>query len=251
MAKNTWETLRDATDFHISQGEETITDNLLLHLLRQQDPNIRVIKTPKHLESQSGTDWEWWIGNINMGYVRYAVQAKKLDEKTHRYSKLNHLTGQIPNQMFQHDVLRNYALKNNAIPLYAFYNHINLSSFNQYWNCPLPLEIEQLGITVTPLKNVKKAIQTWGQRTFECLHQNSDTIPLRCLVKCPHTKNGKGLNGEFDVQKFESPIGIYQADEISFLRNQDSSVMESFPAKFYDSEFGIYPKKILVVTRES
>jgi hypothetical protein len=67
LAKDTWETLRDASALHIDQGEETITDNLLLYLARQHLTNLRVIKTPKNLEPDKGTDWEWWIGNSHMG----------------------------------------------------------------------------------------------------------------------------------------------------------------------------------------
>lgn len=90
VAGQTWETLRDSTKCSISQGEETITDNLLLCLLRQSLPSIRVIKTPKDKEAIMGTDWEWWIGSKSGGVLRYAVQAKKLDYASHRYLKLKH-----------------------------------------------------------------------------------------------------------------------------------------------------------------
>jgi hypothetical protein len=222
----------------------------LLYLARQHLPNLRVIKTPKNLESDKGTDWEWWIGNSQMGFVRYAVQAKKLDGKTHRYKKLKHLVGKVPNQEFQHVVLKNYAAANNAVPLYALYNHLDLSDFTPFWQCPLPQEVEQLGITVTPLANVEKAIMTWGERTFQCLHKHSDTIPLRCLVKCPNTVPHKSSHGAFHLETFGTPIKIFQADEAPFLR-QAVSTLEFFPPNIYSTDLGIYPKKILVVIREN
>lgn len=251
LAKDTWETLRDATALHIAQGEETITDNLLLYLARQHLPNLRVIKTPKSLESEKGTDWEWWIGNSHTGFVRYAVQAKKLDGTTYRYSKLNHLVGKAPHQESQHVVLKKYATANDAIPLYALYNNIELSDYTHFWQCPLPQEVEQLGITVTPLKNVETAITTWGGRTFQSLHKHSDTIPLRCLVRCPNTVPRKDSKGAFHLEKFGTPIRLFNVDEVPFLRSQTDSVLESFPSNIYSTDLGIYPKKILVVTRES
>ncbi len=72
------------------------------------------------MESVKGTDWEWWIGNRTHGYLRYAVQAKKLDAKTNRYSSLNHKVGVGSKTLFQHDILEKYAHVNQAIPLYAF-----------------------------------------------------------------------------------------------------------------------------------
>lgn len=256
LAKDTWLTLRDASTYDVSQGEETITDNLLLHLVRQNLPDLLVIKTPKNLESEKGTDWEWWIGSRSRGFLRYAVQAKKLDGSNHRYSKLNHVVGKIPTQEYQHVVLKKYAAANQAIPLFALYNHIALPNYHSYWQCPLPQDIEQLGITVTTLKNVETAIALWGKRTFQFLHQHSDTFPLRCLVSCVHalpTMHSKLAHQSTEAGEFkdiQQSARIYSEDEVPFLRLQAPAFLEYFPASLYSTELGIYPKRILVIRRE-
>ncbi|WP_300583268.1 DUF6615 family protein, partial [uncultured Pseudoalteromonas sp.] len=91
VCDDVWNRLDNSTQFGINQGEETLTDNLLLYLASQKLSNIKIIQTPKNKEKVKGTDWEWWIGNRKQGYLRYAVQAKKLDLKSGRYASLNHV----------------------------------------------------------------------------------------------------------------------------------------------------------------
>ncbi|EHO7545990.1 hypothetical protein KMF76_000231 [Salmonella enterica] len=82
ISDDVWKRLENGKKYNIIQGEETLTDNILLYLASQNLSEIKIIQTPKNMESVKGTDWEWWIGNRTHGYLRYAVQAKKLDAKT-------------------------------------------------------------------------------------------------------------------------------------------------------------------------
>lgn len=172
IADNTWQNLRDGIAFDVSQGEETISDNILLYLAKLRFSNLRLLKTPKDLEFFKGTDWEWWIGNDKSGWLRYAVQAKKLNAKTLSYMKLNHkvsnsgmsrhpghtihsryphpLWSKLGHPIYQHDILLEYSKLNSAIPLYAFYNFIELKDYRPSWNCRSTMDVSQLGITVTP-----------------------------------------------------------------------------------------------------
>jgi hypothetical protein len=117
VCDDVWERLGNSKKFGITQGEETLTDNLLLYLASKKLKTINIIQTPKNVETVKGTDWEWWIGNRDQGYLRYAVQAKKLDLKTGRYTSLNHKVGEGASAEFQHAVLEKYARANQAIPL--------------------------------------------------------------------------------------------------------------------------------------
>jgi hypothetical protein len=251
VASHTWQTLRDATEYRISQGEETITDNLLLYLLRQKLPNLRLIKTPKDKEVMMGTDWEWWIGSRALGFVRYAVQAKKLNPETHRYHKLRHeiSTPRGPEQ--QDLILRRYADANAAIPLYALYNYLDLPDFKDYWNCPLPLDIEQFGVTVTPLANIQRAIATRGCRSFESLHSCDDTVPLRCLLVCRRLRPRASADGSLRSPKFRSPIKLYSADDIGQILNSNRQELGEFPTSLYNKEIGIYPRHIVVAETDA
>lgn len=247
VCEDIWNRLENSKRFGINQGEETITDNLLLYLAQQNLSSIKILQTPKNIESRKGTDWEWWIGNEKDGYLRYAVQAKKLDAKTGRYSSLNHKVGKGSSAIFQHEILENYAKANKAIPLYAFYNHIDKPDYSDNWNCPLPLDHNKLGCTVTPLKNVLTAIKKRGHRTFDKIHEFQETVPLRCLAVCPNIAFRR-QDGDVaylprfgeEAKVYENPFGYLS--EMGHLKS-----FEQLPSHLYDHKLGYYPKRIMMV----
>lgn len=247
VCDDVWERLENSKRFGITQGEETLTDNLLLYLASQSLSSIRIIQTPKDKESIKGTDWEWWIGNRATGYLRYAVQAKKLDLKTGRYSSLNHKVGKGSSAEFQHDILEWYAKANNAIPLYAFYNHIDAPNLPKNWNCPLPIEHSKLGCTVTPLANVKKAISNRGWRTFDRMHAFPETVPLRCLAECPNIAFLRSRNNTVYLPRFKMEAKVYERPWGWISEMGHLSSYSQMPNEFYNHELGLYPKRILLI----
>ena len=142
LAANTWQRIHYSLDWEISQGEETITDNLLLEIKMSKDPAfIKIEKCPKKLEAVRGIDWEWWIGSYNFGWIKYAVQAKKISLSENReegkYPNLTHeiktnlnkkngIKKSVKNQI---DVLEHYSKENKLVPLYCFYNYIEPKSY--------------------------------------------------------------------------------------------------------------------------
>lgn len=247
VCDDVWERLGNSKKFGISQGEETVTDNLLLYLVSQSLSTIKIIQTPKDKEPVKGTDWEWWIGNRSNGYLRYAVQAKKLNLKTGCYSSLNHKVGKGALADFQHKILEDYAIANKAVPLYAFYNHLESSDLPNQWNCPLPIEHSKLGCTVTPLKNVKKAISTKGWRTFEKIHSFSETVPLRCLAECPNIAFAKGSNGSVYLPRFDTEATVYERPWRWISEMGHLTDFSQMPNDFYNHDLGYYPKRILLI----
>jgi hypothetical protein len=127
-----------------------------------------------------GTDWEWLIGSYSIGWLRYAVQAKRVDYPSGRYSGL----GDPVPQGSQVNVLLKYARANNAIPLYCLYNYCTISPLDPYWHCDLPLDQTQLGCTLAPAYVVKQKMGTRGARSFKTIHSENSTRPWRCLVGC-------------------------------------------------------------------
>ncbi|MDX2255397.1 MAG: DUF6615 family protein [Pseudanabaenaceae cyanobacterium bins.39] len=251
LASSTWQRIFYANQHEVSQGEETITDINLLEIAMSQSSEVTVVKTDKYREKDQGTDWEWWIGNSRIGYLRYAVQAKKIDAKFTKYKYLKHKVDSVE----QSDILERHAQNNGAIPLYCFYNYSKNTDLSPYWHCNLPPEYKQLGCTVTPLKNVKKAINQWGKSTFDFLHTPYDTKPWRCLVYCPsllqvyesrtaiHTSWGFG-----DVSVFPRlPENLSHAIETNStfrLFNDHRKQLDYLDDEFYRE--GYYPKRILV-----
>ena len=149
LAGAVWLRIHDGEQLGIRQGEETLTDYVLLEMKRARPAGVRVIKTPKDKERNTGTDWEWWIGSPKLGWIRYAVQAKKA--KGQNYGSLAHRVGKGPAKKLQIDILEDYASLVNAVPMYCLFNHIaSVSVASKGWQCQLPTDLAQLGCTVTP-----------------------------------------------------------------------------------------------------
>ncbi len=194
-----------------------MTDMNLLDITLADCPDIRILKTPKYLEKDQGTDWEWWVGNPINGWMRYAIQAKKFNTKSRRYESLNHIHDGIP----QIQLLEEYASANNALPLYCLYNYttyLDGLTNSSLWHCYHydGYDAEQFGCTIVPFNHVQKCIGTRGFRTFPALHQEENARPLRCLLcskdNCDVGKRGKGWFGFENIEKFkykQLPGGFY------------------------------------------
>ena len=86
LSRETWERLRDAMQLSVRFGEETITDLLALDISRHGLTTTTFEQTSKPEEAVTGSDYEWWVGNNSIGWVRLAVQAKKLFLNKKQYS---------------------------------------------------------------------------------------------------------------------------------------------------------------------
>ena len=177
LARATWRTLDRSHRRRVLFGEDAIT-SIILNVLASLPSTIVCEDTRAH-EATKGCDFELWVGNDTHGWRRYAIQAKKLTVSSSRYAKLNHVVA--GNR--QIDILERYAKANRAVPLYCFYNYSNQP---HGWNCPLPLDTEQLGCSVAPSAVVRKALSGRGRRSFSWIHKQPATLPWRCLIGCPH-----------------------------------------------------------------
>lgn len=176
LARTTWKTLEYTNRRRISFGEDGITSVNLTALTSL--PNSVVVEDTRVDESSKGCDYELWIGHESSGWSRYAVQAKKISVSSGYYRNLRHLVG----GQAQVDILEKYATANRAAGIYCFYNY---SRSRHAWNCSLPRDSEQLGCSVTPLHVVRECLRRRGARTFLWIHLRPETIPWRCLVRCP------------------------------------------------------------------
>lgn len=140
LSKEIWKKIELASRLRTIFGEETITDSILLELASQHYWNIRIIQTPKVDEAKKGTDWEWFVGSPGTGWVRYALQAKKISIGSGRYSSLKHRVGIKSTDPMQVDILKRYAKGNHAVPLYTFYNHASKADASKHWHCSLPFD---------------------------------------------------------------------------------------------------------------
>ncbi len=253
-ASDTWGRLKASSELDISQNETTITDILLLDFKRAKCPFLHVMKTPQDREPREGTDWEWWIGADSVGWLRYAVQAKKINLLTLKYDKLHHkiggkkVNGKKVDEKLQLEILSSYSSKHKALPRYCFYNYANTIQQSQHWHCNLPFDSTQLGCSIATLSTVRKAIKTRGGRNFDFIHSEISTLPFRCLVTCPMilsvyagaTRFPAGFEDYENARKFESlPPEIQQGRETGSFEEWDSN--------FYSNEVRYRPERILVV----
>lgn len=207
VAKDTWERLRDSESLDIRFGEETITDLVLLELKRMREPGIRIVQTNKHKEKTSGTDWEWWLGAPKVGWLRFAIQAKKLNLRTLRYDHLNHNRGS------QISLLQMYAKSVNAIPIYCLFNFAQLPKMSKVWQCCETLDEPQLACTLTPTATITSAIASRGRRNFTSIHKSPKTLPWRCIAKCPKILNlykNASKNTQSAIEIFGEEVTIYK-----------------------------------------
>ena len=170
-------------------GEETITDLMMMDLYFHGSSLLLFHHSSKSMESKRGTDFELWLGSPRLGWFRYAVQAKKLDLNSNRYSSLAHRN----KHGMQIDLLKRYAKLNRAAPLYCLYNFSDEATVSEHWHCCSgPPSLKDLGCTVTPLTNIRKAISKRGERNFRRVHMHNSTLPWRCLVSCPAIQKSLG-----------------------------------------------------------
>jgi len=246
LASVTWERIKYSVEYHVSQGEETITDINLLEIAMSGVKEIDLWKCPKRDESRTGIDWEWLIGSPKRGWLRYAVQAKKLDPVSMRYGELGHRVGPKGKSERQIDILKRHAQRREAIPLYCLYNHVLEPDYKPYWHCSLDVDVPQLGCSVAPLRVVEEALVKKGRaskRTFRHIHSNPYTLPWRCLVRCGHVLKLYTRGDEFDDDGFgkvrvhrslpRDISNLFQRDDISEAR--------------YDLQAEFIPKRIMVI----
>ena len=181
LAEDTWENLREAKLQLVRYGEETITDILMLELRRK---GFRLFKqTSLRDEAKYGTDFECWVGSYNMGWVGYAVQAKKLDFRTGTYRNLGHVVkGRKKRQL---DILKAYATARRLTPRYCLYSHSFNVDMAFLQCCSRHFPEEELGCTLTPTGTIEWAIAMPGGKDFHSLQREKRTVPWRCLAICP------------------------------------------------------------------
>ena len=257
LSIDVWERLRDvkrlAKPFKIRHGEETITDLLMLDLSRRLPNQVFLTQTPKLKEAKSGTDFELWLGDNQRGWRRLAVQAKKINLNSDNYDRLNYKV----NGSKQIHLLENFAHRNVATPVYCFYNYVENPDRKRHWHCRhKSFNQEELGCTVTPLRNVAKSLKIRGARNFRWIHEREQTVPLSCLASRASVEN---LIAVVETQSIQSrsgqPIGrrsnepkLYEAlpfdlpseDVIDQPKNDAlSPTLRELDHGYYDPEVGM------------
>lgn len=201
-------------------------------------------------ESRSGTDFEWWLGYDRIGWIRFAVQAKKLDLHTGRYSGFTYEV----NGDLQIDTLEKYARANRATPLYCLYNHTTDLDPSRHWHCcQTSFEPEQMGCTITPSSVVRDTLLKYRTKNFDYVHRIERTIPWRCLALCPRVRQRlKPILAPAPIDSADDAPSLFDDDPHVFPRLPDNvsrgrevGRIVDFDDEAYDPDFG-WPKRIFI-----
>lgn len=254
LARDTWNRIHDGHELNVYQGETTITDCLLLEILRFGSPLLRVFKTTPASEATWGTDWEWWVGQPGR-WLRYAVQAKRIVLPGERYDTLGKKVGAES----QLNVLDRYASGGRAIPIYCFYNFADRLDYTDYWHCDGPIDAPQLGCSITPAAVVRTALSNRGCRSFSYVHRQESTYPWRCLLRCPpfvaplqaKSSSRSGIDLTPLTTIFGTPIRLYQGlPEALMTRDRFDRTLTlpvaALDPEYYNHDLRLYPHRIAV-----
>lgn len=242
LAEETWDRLHLSHKLDCPQSEETFTDVNLLELIRRRPPGLRVYKARGRDESTKGFDWEWYVGADGVGWLRYSVQAKKLDVDANRYSRFRHSV----RTYFQIDILEDFSRKNQTIPLYCLYNAASAAVEKAHWHCNLPFQAKQLGCSLVPLPVAQKLHRPRVTRSFEAAHCDPRVVPWRCLVTCP-LMFPLSTPGRHPLAPDNHEVRVL-TELPGFLRQypEDDRPVE-LPSEGYASELGGLPRWIMVI----
>ena len=207
VADRTWHMLGSAKTLRARVGEETLTDLLVLDMLR--GPRVkafRLLATSRPTEARCGADLLVAVWGP-FGWSSYAVQAKKLypdgtygaltsgDGCREQLRKLDRFAGEVQ-----------------AVPVYLLYNHCE-SADAEDWPCARPA-VSQLGCTVVPSWHVWRCIGPNARRqrkSFDLLNMPRESLPWRCLFDC--TRTCKLAARFFHGSPFRRPEQGTMADE--------------------------------------
>lgn len=184
-AKWIWERIREADEYGLCFGEETITETLLMWLKRAHPTKIHVQAFTKKTERKNGADWEWWIGRDG-NWIGMRVQAKRIKLPSEQYESLFYKYDKPVGPETQIENLIEKAEQDNLIPIYALYTHskIHLPMPANMCICKM-LDVQSQALNGCLIVHAQD-VQLRGSKKLSDIHPFS--FPWHCLV-CPCIKN--------------------------------------------------------------
>ena len=170
---------------HSPYGEESITDHLLVELATRSGGMLKVRSLTKDDEADYGADWDWFIGSPAMGWLRFAVQAKKLHLKVARYTSIFYPPSARKNTKRtvarggQIDLLGACGKTWRALPIYCLYNWGDLST--EGIDCGVRPKAE-LGCTIASIRPIRSHCRPNYSPAFENLHVGEPTHAWHCWI---------------------------------------------------------------------
>lgn len=240
LASTTWRTILRANRNRVSFGEDAIT-SINLNAVASLKDGCLAVEDSRVDEAHKGCDFEMWVGSDPKGWRRYAVQAKKITVKGWRYEKLNHkVRGRT-----QIEILKQYASKVRAAPIYCFYN---FAPHVMTFNCKRDRDVSQLGCMILPTPAVEDALRFRGYRHFGWMHIQPEAIPWRCLLTC--TPNHSAVENPYAPFRWPDPQTFHHErlpEDLRALSGQPRPIDLVEPAPYPIEDESYYPRWKVVV----
>lgn len=235
-----WQTA--AFESGISLGEEAITDFIMLELL-QHTGQVKVCKLTKHKEAQLGADFDLVLVN-DYYFCHFVVQAKRLFI-ANKYQSLTRSKGNKQ----QCARLQQYAVSNNATPLYFLYNTVDEDEMRKTARFKSnPESKEDFGCTVCACRIIDEFMGGNLKSTFGGINAHDSVCLLKDLPLI--ASNTSKVNCGFLIKKY--PLGGAQSVTAELRRHPSDRVLayleelhrrsDSFPrlsAVIYDSTLAL------------
>ncbi len=173
-AWKTWRDLYDSQRLGLSISEESITDMLLLEMLRRTK-RIACKKFTRAGERKSGADWQWWFISGYRGFP-IRIQAKRLYSGG-RYEALKYKKGSKHDQT---NTLLRIARIDGFLPLFCFYNYWGSKTFPQNSN---------YGCALASARLVKEHLLKYGSKENIIASIKPLSVPWSDLV-CSNDHSG-------------------------------------------------------------
>lgn len=178
--------------------EESVTDWLLFDI-SEKIAGIKYKAFDRHEESRrTGADWEWWFLFPAFSF-KLRVQAKKVEKIKNNYPKIAYPEG----RGLQIGKLMSDSLKNNSMPVYAFYT-------SEMGNVRCRLRKNDEGVYIAGAGTVYRDFVVPGWRKIMAVQILAKSIPLSCFFCCPLCSQ--------DSNGFIRFLMEYYPDDISLKR---------------------------------
>ena len=163
-----WTFLDDAADAGFTPREDTITEHLLVEMVRRAPGQVAIHKTTALEEADTGVDFAWAVEVETGRWLDLVVQAKKLDAGSNRYEELRRVRAR---PQAEHLVAQSRAT--GAAPIHLLYNGSGLAQLD---------DVMEVGGCVRDMLRRRPVGPPW--RTIsECLHGEAHGCsPAGCTV---------------------------------------------------------------------
>jgi len=210
LALETWQRMEPAFGQPgISYGETSATDNIL-SALRAKVPGLLAYQSTGSRESETGADWEWWIGEDAVGWLCLRIQAKRAYGRSREYEQLRHAPpGQHGGAAArQYDTLvRGCDPGLGYYPFHVFYNGWPEGTFHRgthwavpaQWNaCPNFASVfecghatpRHYGCAIAPTRYVKQLCDSDERGKYSIVKQLELAVPWSYAFGFPAQRHG-------------------------------------------------------------